>query len=203
MHKLKEGKKIESPGHGKHPEQTHDYQKHHSDDHSEWVQEVQEHFHRDAESSAHHDVSHDASHDTNAHSDYHQDDRGWYWTSDKDTPKDAPASSFKTDSERFEDLHTRITTINHQLDILFHDLSMFRQESELRHQEMKEYIHKYGENQLHMLEKIEDLSERTLKDIEGKDYSEHLNTLHQAVHEGNQHILLNTHSRMFSSYSKL
>jgi mannose-binding lectin 1 len=162
---------------------------------------VQDYYaaHTEAAAAEHHEPV--SSHDS---TEWHQDDRGWYWTSEKESPKDAPASSFKTDETRFEDLHSRITTINHQLDILFHDLSTFKTETEKRHVEMKSQIQGYAEHNKHLLETIHSLMDRVLRDVEGKDYKESLTNLHQAVAEGNQAVLMSIpHAVNTSKFSTL
>jgi mannose-binding lectin 1 len=142
-----------------------------------------------------------ASHTPEHHdySDYHQDDRGWYWTAEGSTPKDAPATNFKTEAQRFEDLHTRITQLNHQLDILFHDLTTFKQETEEGHRDLKHYIYGYAESHKHALEKIEGIVEKVQKDVEGKDYQAHFEQLHSSLQEGNQAVLMNMPHAVHSS----
>jgi mannose-binding lectin 1 len=86
-------------------------------------------------------------------------------------------------------LHYRLTTINHQLDILFHDLSTFKTESEKRHEDMKRHMSTLADYNKHLLEKIDGLMDRALHDIEGKSFKEHIDTVHQAVADGNQALL--------------
>jgi mannose-binding lectin 1 len=81
------------------------------------------------------------------------------------------------------------------LDILFHDLSTFKQESEERQQAMMHYNHALAEHNKHLLEKI-------LQDIEGKDYKQVLERIHDTVREGNQAVMVNMpeavhHSKLF------
>lgn len=184
---MKEGKKI-SPTHGGHEEVKH------TNDHDAWAHEVQDHYkHQESE---HHDTPlHHNPHETPYHeqdyssSSYVRDDRGWYWTPESESPKDTPASSYKTETARFEDLHTRITQMNHQLDILFHDLTTFKQETEERHRDLKHYIYGYAESHKHMLEKIEGVLEKVQVDIAHNDYQGHFESLHQTLEHGNQAVL--------------
>jgi len=185
VHKLKEGQKVSEHGHGKHPEE-HSY----TNEHTEWVNEVQEHLLHNAESS-HMDNSH-AAYDDHSHvegekHDYHEDDRGWYWTTEAETPKEEPASHFKSESDRFQDLHDRLSVMSHQMNILFHDLSTFKKETEQRHDALLHYvkpIYDYLEYSKHQMETLSGDVQKVRQDIEGKDYREHLQQLHATVHEG-------------------
>jgi hypothetical protein len=89
--------------------------------------------------------------------------------------------------------------MNHQLDILFHDLTTFKSETEKRHNEMKLHIQGYAEHNKHLLETIHSLMDRVLHDVEGKDYKESLTNLHQAVAEGNQAVLMSIPHAVHSS----
>jgi lectin, mannose-binding 1 len=142
--------------------------------------------HHDPHYDAHHDEHHDAHHD--AHHDGSDHD-GWYWTEEKEHIPDKPADSFKTEHDRFGDLHDRVALLGHQLDIVFHDLTVFKEQTEKQHQELVHWMsptHNYAQLAMHTVERVETLVQEIKKDVEGKDYREHLEQLHHAILEGHQ-----------------
>jgi lectin, mannose-binding 1 len=186
VHKLKDGHKVPS-------EHRHDKYTSEKEEHAEWVNEVQEHLLHNAESSytdtSHHaHDAHDAhdSHATGEH-EYSADDRGWYWTTEKESPKDESASHFKSESDRFADLHDRLSVMAHQLNLLFHDLSTFKKETEIRHDGLLHYmkpLYDYAEYSKHQMETLSKDVHSIRGDIEGQDHRAHLEQLHATVHEG-------------------
>jgi hypothetical protein len=56
---------------------------------------------------------------------------------------------------------------------------------------MQQHISTYAEHNKNLLEKIDGLMDRVLKDVEGKTFKEHLDSLHQAMEAGNQAVLMN------------
>lgn len=133
-------------------------------------------------------VHHDPHKDTSAHH-TGSDTEGWYWTEPKEHIPDKPADSFKTEQDRFGDLHDRIALLGHQLDIIFHDLTVFKDQTEERHRDLLHWMsptHNYAEIAMHTVERVEALVQEIKKDVEGKDYREHLEQLHHAILEGHQ-----------------
>ena len=126
--------------------------------------------------------------------------QGWRWLAEEDQVKDSPASSYKTDEARFQDLHDRITVLGHELNLLFQDLTTLRKEQEQQHQELVRWlspIFVYAESTRGMVEQVERLLKDVKNDIESKDYREHLNQLGNVVREGHATI---TDNSKFSCY---
>jgi hypothetical protein len=131
--------------------------------------------------------THDPTHHSHADHDssYSADDRGWYWTSEKETVKDEPATHYKGESDRFADLHDRLSVMSHQLNILFHDLSTFKKETEERHDALLHYVkplYDYAEYSKHQMETLKEDIHAVRGDIEGTDYRGHLEILKHSVH---------------------
>jgi mannose-binding lectin 1 len=127
--------------------------------------------------------------------------QGWRWLAEEDQVKDNPASSYKTDEARFQDLHDRITVLDRELKLLFWDLTTLRKEQEQRHEELVRWlspIYNYAESTRGMIEQVERLLKDVKNDIESKDYREHLNKLHHVVREGHATI---TDNSEFSCYN--
>lgn len=127
-----------------------------------------------------------------------QNNRGWYWVAEEDRVKDSLASSYKTEEARFQDLHDRITVLDHELNHLFQDLTILRKEQEKRHEELVRWlspIHNHAESTRRIMEQVERLVKDVKNDVESKDYREHLNQLHHVVREGHATI---TNSSEFS-----
>ena len=121
--------------------------------------------------------------------------QGWHWLAEEDQVKDSPASSYKTDEARFQDLHDRITVLGHELNLLFQDLTTLRKEQEQRHEELMRLlspIYNHAESTRGMIEQVEHLVKDVKNDVESKDYREHLNQLHHIVKEGHSTITNNS-----------
>lgn len=132
-----------------------------------------------------------------------QNNQGWYWVAEEDQVKDSPASSYKTEEARFQDLHDRITVLGHELNHLFLDLTTLKKEQEQRHEELIRLlspIYNHAESTRRMMEQVERLVKDVKNDVESKDYREHLNQLHHIVREGHATI---TNSSEFSYYKFL
>ena len=127
-------------------------------------------------------------------------DGSWYWiTKEKENIKDGPASSFNTDAQRFEDLHYRLSAVNTALDVLYHDLTTFKSQTEMRHEELIHKLnelsawmrptHDHAESSRRMIEDMKKELKVIKDDVESRDYREHLNHLHRVVREGNQEVM--------------
>ncbi|KAF2402311.1 concanavalin A-like lectin/glucanase [Trichodelitschia bisporula] len=118
---------------------------------------------------------------------------GWHWTTEEEHIKDAPASSYKTEADKFQDLHSRLTVMGHQLDTLYHDLTLLKSQYEARHEELMTWIrpvHDHADASRRAVERVEHAVEAIKRDVEGKDYREHLTQLHDAIKEGHQAMLV-------------
>lgn len=128
-------------------------------------------------------------------------DRSWYWiTDEKKDISNAPASSFQTDSQRFEDLHNRLSLISTALDFLYNDLTTLKTQTEKRHDEMLQRLDTLQisfaptlREQFESSHRVMDDMKQQLKiirdDVEAKDYREHLTQLHRIVREGQQSLM--------------
>lgn len=149
--------------------------------HDEWVSEVQEHLLHAGEQE-HMDTSHQT-HDPTHHS-YSADDRGWYWTNEKEEVKDEPAAHYKSEDDRFSDLHDRLSVMSHQLNILFHDLSTFKKETEDRHEALLHYVkplYDYAEYSKHQLDTLKEDVNAVRGDIEDHSPRGHIEILKHNV----------------------
>jgi lectin, mannose-binding 1 len=121
-------------------------------------------------------------------------DKGWYWTEEKDRLKDTDPSTFKTDRERFDDLHARTQLLNHQLDMMFHDLTSMREFQEEKHRELLQWlapIHDYVAQTKNSQERLELVIGQIRNDVELKQFKEHLEELRGMV--GQSHMSLVEH----------
>lgn len=146
--------------------------------HDEWVNEVQEHLHHAGEQS-----HMDTNHDSKSHS-YSPDDRGWYWTKEQDEIKDEPANHYKTEADRFGDLHDRLTLVVHQLSILFNDLTTFKKETEDRHEALLHYVkplYDYAEYSKHQLETVKNDVANVKHTVEDHSPAGHIDVLQHNV----------------------
>jgi lectin, mannose-binding 1 len=136
-------------------------------------------------------------------------DARWSWISPAQRIKDAPANTFSTDAQRFEDLHNRLSVVNSALDILYIDLTLFKEQTEKRHEELIQVI----ENLNSRLSPTHDHVEATRKtvdyikreinvirnDVESKDYREHLKSLQDTIKEGHAAVMTNMPDAVNSS----
>lgn len=154
--------------------------------HDEWVHEVQEHIHHASE--------HDNKEFSHLPASYSADDRGWYWTNEKEEIKDESANHYKTETDRFADLHDRISLLSHQLSILFQDLTTFKKETEDRHEALLHYVkplYDYAEYSKHQMEILKEDIHHVRGDIEDHSPRGHIEILKhnvQNVHDMSQHL---------------
>lgn len=123
--------------------------------------------------------------------------QGWYWITEEEHVKSQPASTYKTDEARFQDLHDRITVLAHALDVLYQDLSTLRNEQQRQYDEIMHWLsptHDHAEASRRVLSEMERMVKAIKNDVESKDYREHLNQLHETVKEG--HATIATSSRL-------
>ncbi|QDS71690.1 hypothetical protein FKW77_008214 [Venturia effusa] len=150
--------------------------------HEEWAHDVHEHLNRIHEPSA------SDAYDRNSHT-YHEGGKGWHWTKPEEEIKDEPASFYKTESDRFSDLHGRLTVMSHQLNMLFEDLSLFKKETEDRHEALLHYVkplYDYAEYSKHQMETLKDDVHALRGHIEDHSAKGHIEVLKhnvQNVHE--------------------
>lgn len=102
-----------------------------------------------------------------------------------------PASNYRTDEARFQDLHDRITVLSRALDVLYQDLSTLRSEQQHQYDEIMHWLsptHDHAEASRRVLSEMERMVKDIKNDVESKDYREHLNQLHSIVKEGHATI---------------
>ena len=144
------------------------------------------------ESAQHHEAQ-----KTSPKKDEHED---WYWTDDREHIPDASADSFKTETERFHDLHDRLSVLNHQLDIMFHDLTTFKDQSEQRHRDLVHWLsptHDYAEQAKNAIDRMEKIVTAIQQDVENKETREHLEQLYHLVVEGHETLPHAVHAGKF------
>jgi mannose-binding lectin 1 len=129
---------------------------------------------------------------------------GWTWTDEKAHIKDADASKFKNEKERFQDLHDRVTLLNHQMDIMFHDISMFKEQNDEKNAELIHWlapIHDFTSQSKHMLETLESTIVLMKKDLEVSGIKKDIEDLRRLVSDSHmnlvQHLPDHVHSRKF------
>ncbi|GAB7360834.1 hypothetical protein MBLNU230_g0820t1 [Neophaeotheca triangularis] len=98
---------------------------------------------------------------------------------------DSTADMFHSSQEQFEDLHNRLQGLTHQVANIFSDIDKLSRKMEERHNEMLARMPAVPTDTINsMNRKLEGMDKtlsRVLRDVESKDYREHLNSLQQAV----------------------
>jgi hypothetical protein len=162
----------------------------------------------------HHDYHHD-DHHHDGHHDYHEPppqhsyykehhdirdsrdqyhDKDWYWTEEKDRQRDRSADEYKTESSRFADLHDRVQYLTHQLDMVFHDISVMKEIHEERHKELISWlspVHDYAQATKITLDRMEAVVDAIRNDVETKEFKQHLEDLSTLI--GHSHASLLEH----------
>lgn len=131
-------------------------------------------------------------------------DGSWYWITEEQHVPNQPASNYRTDEARFEDLHNRISILATALDILYKDLSTLREEQYHHFDDVLHEVaptHDNVQASQRMLSEIERMVKEIKTDVESKDYREHLNRLHEVVREG--HATIASSSKFSSFFSCL
>jgi mannose-binding lectin 1 len=131
----------------------------------------------------------------------------WHWTDEKAHLKDADASKFKNEKERFQDLHDRVMLLNHQMDIMFHDISLFKEQTEEKNAELIHWlapIHDFTSQSKHMLETLESTIVLMQKDLEISGIKKDIEDLRRLVADSHmslvQHLPDHVHSRKLLNY---
>lgn len=98
---------------------------------------------------------------------------------------DKPADDVKGQQEQFADLHNRLQGLTHQVANIFVEFDALSRKFDERHNElmggMPNVPHDKIDNLGRRLETIERNLDQVKRDVEGKDYREHLDQLKQAV----------------------
>ena len=108
------------------------------------------------------------------------------------TPPEAPASQYRTSEAQFEDLHNRIQALTAQLSVLHSAVLAFTQVGEQRHIELLQRA-RVPHDQLNAMEARQQAIERSViqlqRDIEGKDYKNHLIDIKDAMKESHSSLM--------------
>jgi mannose-binding lectin 1 len=173
---------IQSPTHHEYHHDDHHYGSHepHHDEHDYHGEAPQHSYYKE-----HHDT-HDA------RDQYH--DKDWAWTEEKDRQRDHSADEYKTESSRFADLHDRVQYLTHQLDMVFHDISVMKEIHEERHKELISWlspVHDYTQGAKVLLDRMETVVDAIRSDVETKEFRTHLEELHTLI--GHSHASLLEH----------
>ena len=98
---------------------------------------------------------------------------------------DKAADEVKGQAEQFADLHNRLQGLTHQVANIFGEFETLSRKLEERHNQliggMPNVPHDKIDNLGRRLETIERNLDQVKRDVEGKDYREHLNQLNQAI----------------------
>jgi lectin, mannose-binding 1 len=166
---------------------------------------IQSPVHHDYHHDDHHDGHHDHHDQPPQHSYYkeHHDihdsrdpyhDKDWYWGEEKDRQRDRSADEYKSESSRFADLHDRVQYLTHQLDMVFHDISVMKEIHEERHKELISWlspVHDYAEAAKLTLDRMEVVVDAIRSDVETKEFKQHLEDLATLI--GHSHTSLLEH----------
>lgn len=98
---------------------------------------------------------------------------------------DMDATSIKRQEEQFADLHNRLQSLSHQINNVFGEFERISNTMNDRHAELIGKIPRSSDEALSSLSRRVESIERTVqtiqRDVEGRDYKEHLSNLQQAV----------------------
>ena len=126
-----------------------------------------------------------------AHAEHGQD---WDW---EYYPDNSP-TEFKSQDTQFADLHNRLMTMNHQVNNIFRDQGKQRGLADGRHSEITNKLNPLLDrvnNLERTLSKIEHVVVAIQKDLEGKDYADHLEELHHTLQESHMNLMTYTGHR--------
>ncbi|KAK4970471.1 hypothetical protein LTR66_011572 [Elasticomyces elasticus] len=108
---------------------------------------------------------------------------------------DADAATFKSQEAQFADLHNRLQGLTHQIANIFVEFDRLSWTISEKHKEMMGGMPTIPHNMINAmdrrLENVERVVQTIQRDVEGRDYKEHLSNLQQAV-EGTRGMLSNT-----------
>ena len=98
---------------------------------------------------------------------------------------DKSADDLKGQQEQFADLHNRLQGLTHQVANIFVEFDALSRKFDERHNEIMGGMPNFPNNKIddlgRRLESIERNLDQVKRDVEGKDYREHLNQLNQAI----------------------
>lgn len=98
---------------------------------------------------------------------------------------DSAADMIQSSQEQFEDLHNRLQGLTHQIANVFSDIDKLSRKMEERHNEMLSRMPTVPVDTImgmnRRLEGMEGTLAKVLRDVESKDYRQHLNSLQQSV----------------------
>ncbi|KAI9702529.1 MAG: hypothetical protein M1836_001009 [Candelina mexicana] len=105
-------------------------------------------------------------------------------------PADRYASQITSHEAQFADLHDRLQYLSHQIDSTSNEISSISSRLEERHQES---LHKYPSQELSSMDSrlnhIENIVRSIQKDVEGRDYKEHLTDLKNTLSDTHRSLL--------------
>jgi hypothetical protein len=119
-------------------------------------------------------------------------DKGWFWTEERERLKDTDPSTFKTDRERFDDLHARVQLMNHQMDAIFHDLDQLRGLMDQQQTQTLEWlspIHDYVAQTKNMQERLELVVGEIRNNVELKEFKANLEEMRQLIGQSHQTVM--------------
>ncbi|OCK82795.1 concanavalin A-like lectin/glucanase [Lepidopterella palustris CBS 459.81] len=97
---------------------------------------------------------------------------------------DTIAASIKSQQDQFADLHNRLQIVNHQVNNIWRELEKLSKRQDERHIELTSRViptNDRVDNMARSMDKIERIVLAIQKDVEGKDYKEHLSNLQNAI----------------------
>ena len=98
---------------------------------------------------------------------------------------DKQAEEIKSQEDQFADLHNRLQGLTHQIANIFGEFDQLSRKMEERHGQLMGGLPQSPNDKIdalgRRLESIERTVEQVKRDVEGKDYREHLNQLNQAI----------------------
>jgi hypothetical protein len=136
--------------------------------------------------------SSDSKHPADGYDEYK--DKGWYWSDEKEHLKDPDSLKLNSVQERLEDLQARVVLLNHQGDMLFHDLSVFKEQALDHQKELLLWlapIHDFASTSNRILEALELAHTAIDKDIALKELHKALEEIRQLI--GESHMSLAQH----------
>jgi hypothetical protein len=99
----------------------------------------------------------------------HHDEGGeWHWIPESEHLENLDASQYKTDHARFKDLHDRVTSIHHQLDVMYLDLTLLKQQMEEQHDKVLKMLHTVDgdiDSSRHTVEAVEKAVQAVKNDV--------------------------------------
>ncbi|KAF2835695.1 putative lectin family integral membrane protein [Patellaria atrata CBS 101060] len=145
--------------------------------------------HHNAGQAEHHAPDQPSKFERRTPEDEHQQQVSPHDTIPRELP-DVAAGTIKSQQDQFADLHNRLQIIDRHVQHLYREIDSLNKALETSHEDIITHIiaGRHTDHTESRLQVLQNTVDNIKKDIEGKDYREHLANLHNAVREGHARL---------------